>query len=149
MPLQFRLAAHGSLLCVLGLFAGIAGCQRESPATSQSPVSTQDNGRVAVQFQFSDTRQVTRLVEDVPAGSTVLSVMQKIEDPTIEISGSGAMALITKIGDAENGGETGWTYSINGEWAERGIGDTTVSGGDEIQWRYGTWEDLQASSDDD
>lgn len=103
----------------------------------------------------------TRLVIDFPDGtqvhykdiklktgeeSTVLDVLHAAggyPEPrrlSIECKGSGAMTLVTKIGELANerGGSDAkcWQYWINDQYAKQGAGAALVKPGDRVTWGF-------------
>ncbi len=135
-------------LILIALALGCSGCSRTSEeAKTERPAAATGElpggelaGSVIVEFRYPDQRLESLVVSPVRSGDTVWQVMQQIEEPEITIQGSGRNALLTRIGEFSNRGAEGWTFYVNGEWADRGIGDYPIQVDDKIEWRYGDFE---------
>ena len=129
---------HASLwLLSLGLLLFVAGCKPSAePATEPSTTAAPATGTVSFEFVFGpdESESVSIEMED---GQTICDVMKKIEQPKISITGSGDMAFVQSIGTLETAGGEGWSYSVNGQWADRSIGVYPLQPGDEIKWTHG------------
>lgn len=132
------------------------GCQRSAPPLPTSGQAIGDAGGVhvveategdsiavgVVTFVIHDGESVIEFkVDDVPDGTTLESVMRQVEDVPISIRGSGVTAFVDQIGDTGTGSSEGWTYKVDGEFAHRGIGETTLSPPTTVQWSYGSMPD--------
>ena len=90
-------------------------------------------------FQIKQGEELTTFeIEDVPEGATLESVMRRIDQIPISIRGSGVTAFVDQIGDTATSSSEGWTYEIDGEFATRGIGDTTLSPPTIVEWSFGS-----------
>lgn len=95
-----------------------------------------------VHLGMSVDGQITHQLEvPVREGMTLLEVMTDLaqREPAWKFvaQGSGAGAIITTLGGRGNEHETGsyWTYEVNGEMAQVGIGSYRVRAGDDILWK--------------
>jgi len=133
-------------ILVFATLVGSLGCGRSAPPPPAS-VPEAAGGTIAVVFSFGDERPeiVREVAVDQPR--TVEAVMRKIDAPAIELSGSGTTAFVRSIEGLETTAGRGWLYEVDGQWAERGIGQTTVSPGSEIRWRYGEFATAAPSAD--
>ncbi len=114
------------------LLLAITGCTTQ---TQQADTNTA-TGVVTVEFKLDESTDVV-LVEGIADGETVESVMRKIDDIDVSISGSGMTAFVEKIGEKTTANGEGWTYTVNGNRADRGIGATTLSPPATVTWQYG------------
>ncbi|MEO1619070.1 MAG: DUF4430 domain-containing protein, partial [Planctomycetota bacterium] len=73
-------------------------------------------------------------------GETLESVMRKIEDRQIEISGAGTTAFLQSIDGVGNEGSKGWTFKVDGEFAMQGIGSTELNPPAEVIWSFGGFD---------
>lgn len=143
-----RLPASCSLILIALVLACGGGCsdpseeaKRERPdSRANEPAGSEPAGSVIVEFRYPDKRLESLVVSPVRSGDSVLEVMRQIEQPEITIQGSGRNALLTRIGEFSNRGAEGWTFYVNGEWADRGIGDYPIQLDDKIEWQYGDFE---------
>ena len=63
--------------------------------------------------------------------------MQSIEGMPVGIHGSGITAFIHSIGGKSTSGTEGWTYKVDGQFANEGIGSTELSPPATITWEFG------------
>ena len=132
--------------CFVCLTAGYVGCHAntETPAAATTDIAVQ-TGTVTVEFFLDDSDDpLTVIVDDIASGVTVADVMQGIESPVIEISGSGITAFVSKIGDLATAGGEGWTYRVNNEFVQTGIGTTTLTPPATVSWSHGSWDPEQS-----
>jgi Domain of unknown function (DUF4430) len=122
------------------------GC---APSTTQKPSSTQGTApaqvtRGTVTIVIDDGNEVVeQKIENVTAGTTVEQLMKQLDDPTVKISGTGTTALVTAIRGKTNSGGEGWTYRVNDEWADRGIGTFELTPPATIRWKHGDLSEMQ------
>jgi len=116
----------------------LTGCQRETADTvaNESSQSAESTGTVTVEVEQANGVQ-TYQVPDVAAGSTVESVMRALDEADMVITGTGTNAFVHQIGEVATGGGEGWTYTIDGELADKGIGSTTIDPPVTIRWEFG------------
>ena len=129
----------------LAFFSG--GCGPAAPDPSAPPSSSGGSdqvGQVRMQFDFGDGRVVESVLPSVQPGTTVETLMRRVTEVPIQLSGSGTTALVQSIDGYGMSGGQGWLYQVDGQWAERGIGQTTVKPGSEIRWRYGRFDTATA-----
>ncbi|XZE51996.1 DUF4430 domain-containing protein [Planctomycetaceae bacterium SH139] len=125
---------------MLACGVGCTGTSEEAKTERTDPATSELEGSVIVEFRYPDQRLESLVVSPVRSGDTVLEVMRQIEQPVIAIQGSGRNSLLTQIGEFSNRGAEGWTFYVNGEWADRGIGDYPIQLDDKIEWQYGDFE---------
>ena len=97
---------------------------------------------MTVIIDYGDGAQLhVALPIDMPA--QVETLMKQLQDhphgPELEMSGTGLTCFVGAIGGLTTDSGKGWQYEVNGERAERGIGQTEVAPGDTILWEYGEW----------
>lgn len=134
---------------VASLAWAIGGCGTSRPPSdsSRDGVAATATGPVTVEFLhqgFDDqgfAREVT--LEGIAAGSTVESVMRSIQDPPIVLRGRGVTAFVESIGGIKTSATDGWTYRVDGEFADRGIGTTELVPPARISWRFGAWDESE------
>ncbi len=118
--------------------AALTGCRQSAPSPAPTVASAETDATGTVTFQFTEGEEVTTFdVENVPDGATLESVMRGIDQLPISIRGSGVTAFVDQIGDTATSGSEGWTYEIDGEFATRGIGETTLSPPTRVEWKFG------------
>ena len=121
------------------------GCDRSKPppvadlpGPATGSATRAATGTVIVKVAEGDETSTVTL-ENVPDGTTLESLMRtRMND--VEITGSGTTAFVHKIGEQATGGSEGWTFSVDGEWSERGIGQTVLHPPVTIEWKYGSWD---------
>jgi hypothetical protein len=132
-------------LLALGTLLGTVGCGRaEPPVPANAPEGA--GGTIEVVFTFDDKRPAIAQEVTVDQPLSVEAVMRKLDEPAIELSGSGTTAFVRSIEGLETVAGRGWLYEVDGQWAERGIGQTTVAPGSEIRWRYGEFASAAPST---
>ena len=125
---------------VLGVLLAL-GCSSEPPKVSDpAPPLDSPQGPVTVEIVHRESIR-TLLLEAVPAGTTVETVMRSIEEVPVAIRGSGTTAFIDSIDGVKTGSGTGWTYRINGEFVDRGIGATELVPPATVRWTFGRWDE--------
>lgn len=74
-------------------------------------------------------------------GDTVWSATKRLLDDkgityTYNSKKTGYVSEINGIKELDYGAESGWMYSVNGDYPDTGCGDYEISAGDTIRWRY-------------
>ncbi len=124
------------LLLALALAVCVSGCSRST--APQPEALAAEPGIVTVVIEIGG-QQIRREVEQVQPGTTIADVMSRIEEPAIKIIGSGSTAFVDSIGELGTTAGLGWTFRVNGEWADRGVGDYALEPPAEIRWSHGTF----------
>ena len=88
----------------------------------------------------TDAGTQTIEIPDVAAGTSLEDVMRSITAVSIEIQGSGTTAFVDRIGDQGTNTTDGWTFKVDGEFANQGIGSTTLSPPTKVTWSFGDFE---------
>ena len=136
---------HVLSLFVVVLFAFSVGCDRsttDSNTESSTSTSRRDavSGIVTLEIAEADgSRTIT--VPDVADGATLESVLRSAEGLNAVISGTGSTAFVNQIGDRDTSGSEGWTFTVDGKRADKGIGSTVLHPPATIQWKFGSMED--------
>lgn len=122
---------------MLGSMVLAWGCKPASePAVPAQAPSAAAAGTVTIVLELVDETKSYEIA-DVPAGSTVESVMRSFTDVPVQISGSGVTAFVHTIDGRSVAGHAGWTYTVNGEFANEGIGTMELTPPATITWTYG------------
>lgn len=124
------------LLLALALAVCVSGCSRST--APQPEALAAEPGIVTVVIEIGG-QQIRREVEQVQPGTTIADVMSRIEEPAIKIIGSGSTAFVDSIGELGTTAGLGWTFRVNGEWADRGVGDYALEPPAEVRWSHGTF----------
>jgi len=125
----------GLWLC--GWLAWAGGCS--STVSPPTVPRTTEPGPVTVVIELGSEQKSQRF-EEVQPGTTIAELMAQIEDPPIRLTGSGSMAFVESIGELGTDRGLGWTFRVNGEWADRGIGAFPLEPPAEIRWTHGAFE---------
>lgn len=114
----------------------ILGCgSTPAPPDVDAPV-----GVVTMLFQLDDGSVKTVEVPEVADGATLESVMGLVDEIPIEMSGSGMTSFVHSIGGVTTDSSQGWTFKVDGEFANQGIGKTLIHPPTTIQWSFGEFE---------
>ena len=108
-----------------------------SPLNDGSGVAAipQPVGQQVVVVINAPSGQTFQLIEGVKAGASLETVMTQVSD--VKITGSGETAFVHQIGEVETGLREGWTYEVDGEFANVGIGQYTLQPPTVVIWSYG------------
>ena len=115
------------------------GCQK----TLLPPAPTTGTGTVTIEIESGDDR-ATFEVMDVAAGTTLESLMRSIDQVPVSIQGSGLTAFVDGIDGQSTSGSEGWTFEVDGEFANEGIGSITLTPPTTITWSYGDASEILA-----
>ncbi len=116
----------------------VLGCSRSTPVAD--PASAQRAvGTVTVQI-IGTTKTTSIKVPEIAQGTMLEEVMRSIKEIPVEIQGSGTTAFVDKIGDQATGSSAGWTFKVDGDFANQGIGRTPLNPPTTVTWRYGESE---------
>ncbi|MCC9603244.1 DUF4430 domain-containing protein [Stieleria sp. JC731] len=120
------------------LVALVLGCT--SQTETESTVRPQPDGIVSIEIDPGDGNVITEDVENVSDGSTLETVMQRVGTAQIAFRGSGTTAFIESIDGKGTTSGMGWTFKIDGEFVNQGIGQTELHPPTTVTWKYGTFE---------
>lgn len=98
----------------------------------------------AVTFNVYVVGQEDPIVKVSIKDAAGLSVREAMEEAHIDFVFSDEEGVIVEIEGYENDYELGntWTYLLNGEFAELGVVSQTLEDGDQVDWYYGTIDDI-------
>jgi hypothetical protein len=125
----------------------LAACDRAAEPRAAGPeVAT---GPVTVKISLSDFDRddIVIRVEDVESGTTVEALMTSLPDVPVEIRGSGTTAFVDSLAGVATGANSGWTYRIDGEFVNRGIGVTRLEPPATVSWSFNGWEETSTSDE--
>ena len=131
---------HGPAAISLSVFFTLLllGCNRSSDvAREDEDAAQQVAGTVTIRI-VSDEKDVVEIeIPDVASGESLENVMRQIKECPIEISGSGETAFVQSIDGLDTEGGQGWTFQVDGEFANQGVGKTLLSPPTTVEWSYG------------
>lgn len=160
-PRSTRAAGSVTILasCMLAVLLG-SGCRQEAPP---QPTATESSAsETAAESAQGATGTVTleifhpnainedesgagqadfRETFDVANGTTLEEVMRKIEQPEIVITGSGVTAFVQSMDGVATDTTRAWTYTVDGTFANEGIGSLELTPPQKIQWRFTTLDE--------
>ncbi len=135
----------GMSKALLGLFAAffVLGCGSRSSAPI--PATGIPTGTVTMEVDVDD--QVDRFeFLDVASGTTLESLMRSIDDPPVKIQGSKTTAFVQSIGDKATSASEGWTFTVDGEFSNSGVGSTILEPPTTITWRFGDFSETTSAA---
>lgn len=112
------------------------GCYRSPQPTGQERES-QSTGTVTFRIDDGEETLVFE-IEDVREGETLEAVMKRIDQVPISMHGSGVTAFVDAIGGRSTRSAEGWTFTIDGQFSERGVGQTKLNPPTTITWTFGS-----------
>lgn len=122
----------------LGLLLFSVGCRSETPTIAPLSTAQAVTGTVTVEVKLGEELR-TFEVPDVADGATLESVMESIDQIPINMTGSGTTAFVNAIGDTKTNSTEGWTFMVDGQWADTGIGSTVLHPPTTVTWVFGEW----------
>ncbi len=125
-----------SIFCVLTL-GMLTGC---SPAPAPSTAPSISIGTVTMEVVSQGDVEVFEF-PGVASGTTLESLLREIDDPPIKLKGSGTTAFVESIGDVATSASDGWTFRVDGQFANEGVGATILQPPTTIEWKYGSFAD--------
>ncbi len=122
---------------ILGtLLIGCLGC---NSATPPPPAVEAASGTVTLEIMTGEEVQTIE-VADVADGTTLEAVMKSIDEIPIELRGSGTTAFVDAIGATQTSASEGWTFKVDGKWADTGVGTTILHPPTTVTWAFGDWD---------
>ncbi|WP_236618273.1 DUF4430 domain-containing protein [Rhodopirellula europaea] len=127
---------------------GISGCGG-STAPVEPPVIEDyaPTGEVTLEFVIDEDTTKSYVVDNVAEGSTLEALMGNLSAPKMEIGGEGATAFVNSIEGVSTNATHGWTYTVDGEFATKGIGTMELNPPTTIVWKYTTFEEAMAEKE--
>lgn len=113
------------------------GCGKQAPPEADAGIGTTlGGGTVTFEFDLGD-RTETIAVDQVQPGESLEAVMRSMDQIPITINGSGTTAFVHQIGDVATSSSEGWTFKVDGEFANQGIGNTELHPPTTVSWSFG------------
>lgn len=78
---------------------------------------------------------------DVAAGTSLEDIMRQVDQPEIVITGSGATAFVKSIDGVASDSSRGWTFTIDDEFSNVGIGSVKLTPPQTVRWQFLTMEE--------
>jgi hypothetical protein len=130
---------------LLLVVAWLPACQRSVPSPSAADGGAEQEtaplGTVTLEIQ-TEAGMETYQVDGVAAGTTVESLMRSIDQFPVTVQGSGLTAFVDRIGDKSTSGSAGWTFRVDGEFANHGIGSVTLAPPTTVRWSFADASEL-------
>lgn len=128
------------ILCVVSSLAMMA-CSSQSSTSSSSSVVVEEDTGIAVLLSIDGTAagaEVQTFTISVPEGASVLdALVASSVDTDIEDSSYGPfVSSIDGIANGSEGAQSGWTYTVNDEYATVGASEFVLSDGDAVVWTF-------------
>ncbi len=138
------------LFCVLlgAVLLGASGCGGST--TPVEPPVIEDyipTGEVTLEFVIDEDTTKSYVVDNVAEGSTLEALMGNLSAPKMEIGGEGTTAFVNSIEGVSTNATHGWTYTVDGEFATKGIGTMELNPPTTIVWKYTTFEEAMAEKE--
>ncbi|NND97518.1 MAG: DUF4430 domain-containing protein [Pirellulaceae bacterium] len=108
----------------------------QSPSTGDTSAPT---GVVTVQIKTADGVNSID-VANVADGKSLESVMRQLPGVDVSVKGSGTTAFVDRIGDVATSAGQGWTFQVDGEWSDKGVGKTELHPPTTVTWEFGNWD---------
>lgn len=135
-----KVRALSAAMPLLVALLAMSACSRQAaPVADTTSASSSSTGTITFVFKTPDG-ELRREIESVSSGSTIADVMAKIDDPKIDMIGSGDTAFVKSIGDLGTTDGKGWSFSVDGKWADRGIGAYELTPPATIEWTHGAFD---------
>lgn len=129
--------------------AGNGAANTPAPQKTPEPVQEQANTitcTISIDCQTALNADAD-LANAVSSGGTILgskkvtldqgaSVYDALKATGITFSGKSYISSINSLGEGDCGPQSGWMYSVNGEYPGVGCTKYTLADGDNIKWRY-------------
>jgi hypothetical protein len=125
------------------VWSRIRSPREETPDKNTDPPAPAANGvpqeKVKLAIDFGGGRQKNFDAVAWRGGMTVADAMKASSGVAIAQKGSGQSAFVTSIDGVENQGADGqnWTYSVNGQIADRSYAVYELKPGDRVLWTFG------------
>jgi len=128
-----------ALLVLLSLSTGCDRSAKPTPEIASANAQIDGDavgGTVTLEIK-SEQKTQTIIVNNVADGATLESAMRSANDLDAQISGSGFSAFVNEINGQPTSGNEGWTFSVDGEWSNQGIGKTILHPPTTVVWEFG------------
>lgn len=108
--------------------------------TEQVPAGANHGQAVLLVIDFGDGRRQEFEPVAWRAGMTVLDLLREAsrQNLRLTIRGTGSATFLTEINGVENEGADGrnWTYTVNGQYADRSVAVYELRPGDHVLWTF-------------
>lgn len=107
--------------------------------------TTEEASETAATFKFFISGEEAAVAEFAVEDAEGLSVLEAMEsNADITFNFNEVEGVIDSIEGQENDYTVGntWTYILNGEYAQLGVVSQTLTAGDQIEWYYGTIDEI-------
>ena len=111
------------------------GCGRSVPVADRTDETAEPGTVTLVIIGESETNSID--VPNVPSGTSLETVMRSVTEIPIKLDGSGTSAFVDAIGDQRTNSTGGWTFEVDGEYANQGIGNTVLTPPTTVTWSFG------------
>jgi len=111
-----------------------------SGTTGSGTTGSAVKGPVTLQITIDDETR-TVIVDDVADGTTLGDLMRTTRGVDTVITGSGEMSFLDSLAGRATSSDSGWTYRVDGEFGERGIGSVKLHPPTTVTWKFGGWDD--------
>lgn len=116
----------------------LVGCQNDAgnqKNTNESTAVSSQAEAINVTIKVeNDSEEMANQSIEVAEGTTLLEVLE--DNFSVETTDEGFIIGIDGVSQDEANGSY-WTFTINGDWGEKGAGATILSDGDEVVFSYG------------
>ena len=139
----WRLPLLLGLVLAAIVWSRVRGLREGSPEKNTDLPAPVANGvpqeKVKLAIDFGGGRQKNFDAVAWRGGMTVADAMNASSEVKITQKGSGQSAFVTSIDGVENQGADGqnWTYSVNGQVADRSYAVFELKPGDRVLWTFG------------
>lgn len=128
------------LVLLLGIsLSVVSGCTPagNTTASSSEPTTSSTQEMITVNLKVvNEGEEVSNEEVETTETTSLLDIMEK--DHNLEVDNG----MIIGIDGTKQDEQAAlyWTYTINGEWAEKGAGETFLKSGDQVEFTYGKFE---------
>ena len=122
------------LLCCAPIIC-LVGCSYQPPP----PITGAPTGTVTLEIKSNDNVQTIK-IPNVAEGTTLEWVLKSIDEIPITLHGSGSTAFVEAIGETATSASEGWTFKVDGEWSDKGVGTTILHPPTTVTWTFGDWD---------
>lgn len=137
----FDRAVAFALTVVVSLIT-CAGCSSNTQDAPGVNAVTGPSGTVTLSFDSGNGPPVIVDVPGIADATTLESVMRRVDEVDVELSGSGSTAFVHSINGVATRADEGWTFKIDGQHANQGVGMTELHPPTRVEWRFGSFQML-------
>jgi hypothetical protein len=129
------------VLGVIAAFAVLSGAIASGALEFGSGATTKasDGAEIHVSRDFGARRVDSAEIGEVPAGDTVMRLLQREFEVTTRYGGGFVQSIEGLAGSTDGGRRQDWFYYVNGIEAPDGAAAHEVTGGDRIWWDHHDW----------